>query len=122
MAWEKRKHSGGRYYTRSYREGGRVRRQYVGKGRLAELWAWFDAVQREEREIDAEERREERRQRDAYYASVFGPLDVLDAACDAAIRRDLEAAGYHKHKGMEWRRYGKARERHGDTNATQAQG
>src|SRR5205807_1871348 len=48
MGWDK-----GRYYTRSKKVNGRVVRRYVGTGRLAELSAELDALEREWRRMDA---------------------------------------------------------------------
>ena len=45
MGWDK-----GRYYTRSKKANGRVVREYVGAGRVAELVAQMDALERERRE------------------------------------------------------------------------
>ncbi len=58
MGWETRER-GGRYYTQSYRQGGQVKRRYIGAGILGELAAQFD----EERRLEAEIAREEERAR-----------------------------------------------------------
>jgi hypothetical protein len=103
MAWETRRR-GGRYYTRSRKVRGRVVREYVGTGQIAELCAQLDAMEREERDSEAELQRAAWRERNAHYAALFGPLDMLDAACDALVCQELEAAGYHQHHRGEWRR------------------
>ncbi len=46
MAWEK-KQRGGLYYRRSVRSGGRVTKEYLGCGPLAELVARNDLARRE---------------------------------------------------------------------------
>jgi len=60
MGWDK----DGRYYTRSRREGGRVMREYVGRGPLAELEAAYDRSQRERRAA------ERHTQRQTYYGGL----------------------------------------------------
>lgn len=106
MGWEKRK-GGGRYYTRSRRVRGRVRREYVPLD-IAHIVAELDAEERLEREYQRELKREqeaaEEAARAAFYARIFGPVDTLGAACEVVMRAELERAGYHQHKRGEWRK------------------
>ena len=37
MSWEKRGNNGRRYYTRSKRSSGKITREYVGTGELADM-------------------------------------------------------------------------------------
>ncbi|MBK6767823.1 MAG: hypothetical protein IPG72_02080 [Ardenticatenales bacterium] len=98
MAWETR-NGGGRYYTRSRKVDGRVVREYVGRGRIADLAAALDDLEREERAQAAAAWRAERETNDAERAAVRG----LGAAVDDAVAAELAALGYHKERG-EWRR------------------
>jgi hypothetical protein len=103
MTWETRKGKG-RYFTRTHRRNGRRIREYVGSGALAALLAELDAQEREEQATAAEIAAEEQQERDAYYARLFGPLDVLEAASSVLVREALTAAGYVQHDRGEWRR------------------
>jgi hypothetical protein len=98
VAWEGRER-GGRYYTRSRQEGGRVVREYVGTGPLAELAAEEDIARQELEESRREREREEMERLEALAAPV---LEVSEAA-EILARAHLVAAGYHRHKG-EYRR------------------
>ena len=49
MGWDR-----GKYYSRSKKVNGRVKREYVGKGELAELLAQIDAAERDRREAERE--------------------------------------------------------------------
>ena len=98
MAWEKRER-GGRYYTRSRREGGRVLREYVGGGLAGELAAEADRKRRELEEAQREREREDIERIKALAAPV---LEVSEAA-EILARANLVAAGYHRRKG-EYRR------------------
>jgi hypothetical protein len=98
MGWERG------YYYRSRKVGGRVVRQYVGKGRAALLAARLDAAERAKRQAQADAWREERARLDALDAEV----EALAAVTDGLVRAALQAAGLHEHKGQ-WRR-----KRHGD--------
>jgi hypothetical protein len=102
MAWETRK-GGGRYYTRSRREGGRVVREYVGSGPFAELVAEMDQVARDEREDRARRDRGEREREREKMEALIAPSVELGAAAEVLATAELVAAGYHEHKG-EWRR------------------
>lgn len=108
MGWERRKGGSGQYYTRSRRVNGRVRREYIGCREAAHLTAEMDAAAREghaaQREMMAEQRRAEQARHDAMYAAILSPLDALDTLCRVAMRRELEAAGYHQHDRGEWRK------------------
>jgi hypothetical protein len=98
VAWKDRER-GGRYYTRSRREGGRVAREYVGAGPIAELAAEADRIRRELAEEQREREREEMERLKALAAPV---LEVSEAA-EILARAHLVAAGYHRRKG-EYRR------------------
>lgn len=98
MGWERR--GSGTYYYRKVRgDDGRVRSEYVGSGRFAELIAASDRILREQ----AEEERQAR-------ADALAPIDLalaLTLAGEAHVRlyRDafLTACGYRRHRGQ-WRR------------------
>jgi hypothetical protein len=95
MGWER-----GRYYTRSRKVNGRVVREYVGTGRVAELAARMDAGKREQRllvNLDV------RRQKDEL-ASLGADLDAVEEMTDLVARAALLAAGYRRHNRGEWRR------------------
>jgi len=98
MGWETRAR-GGRYYTRSKKIGGRVVREYLGTGRVAELTAQMDAVERQEREQAQVAAKAERDTDRAQEAALIDYCKAIDAIADEA----LLAAGYHKHNGQ-WRR------------------
>ena len=99
MAWEKRER-GGRYYYRTRRVGGRVVKEYVGAGALAETAAERDRLERERRADDARRERAERER----LAREEAPVAALDAAVTALTRAVLVVAGYHQHERGEWRR------------------
>jgi hypothetical protein len=98
VAWERRER-GGRYYTRSRREGGRVVREYVGGGLAGELAAEEDRIRRELAEKQREREKEEMERLKVLAAPV---LEVSEAA-EILAHAHLIAAGYHRHKG-EYRR------------------
>jgi len=98
VAWEERER-GGRYYTRSRREGGRVVREYVGRGPYAELVAEEDRAKREL----AEEQREREREELERLEGLVAPVMEVSEAAEILAHAHLVAAGYRKHKG-EYRR------------------
>lgn len=96
MGWDKN----GRYYTRSRRENGRVVREYVGGGKMGELAAQLDAIEREQREVEraaAQAQREE-------VAALDAPLGELNELVDQLVQAAMLAAGYHQHKRGNWRK------------------
>jgi hypothetical protein len=100
VAWEHRER-GGRYYTRSRRspEDGRVLREYVGSGPLAELAAEED---RKKRELAEAERKREKTELE-HLKALIAPVEELSEAAEILAHAHLIAAGYHRHKG-EYRR------------------
>ncbi len=98
MGWETRGEHGP-YYTRSRREGGRVVREYVGTGEVAEALAHADETIRKSRRAKAECEREDLER--ARQTARTG--EDVDAAAEILARAEMVAAGWHRHKG-EWRR------------------
>ncbi len=95
MGWDK-----GRYYTRSRKVNGRVVREYVGTGEVAELVAQKDALERGRREAERAARRAER----AEVEALDAPLNQLNDLADLLARAALVAAGFRQHHRSEWRR------------------
>jgi hypothetical protein len=96
VAWETK--DGNRYYYRSVRDGERVRKEYVGKGEIAELIAHAT----EARRLAREDRRERERDELERLEALVAPVQELDGQAEALVGALLVAAGYRKRKG-EWR-------------------
>ena len=94
MAWERG------YYYRVRKRDGRVRREYFGKGEVAELVAQMDAVERERRELAALELRQEKEA----LAQVEAEMKAVEAQTVLVTRVALLAAGFHQHTRGEWRK------------------
>jgi hypothetical protein len=88
MAWERG------YYYWVHKVNGRVVREYVGAGRVAELTAELDASEREQRRLGALARRDTMAALDDLAA---GPEALVQWA-DLLTRAALVAAGYRQHK------------------------
>ncbi len=97
MGWEKRGEN--LYYYQSEREGGRVRKRYVGTGEQAERIAHADATIRRTKT----ERRERARAEMEEAEGLASMADELDDAAEVLARAEMLAAGYRERKG-EWRR------------------
>ncbi len=97
--WERRDR-GGLYYTRSHKVAGRVVREYVGTGPLAEFAAELDAEERRQREEQRQAWRDERERMETLEA----PIEELGEASETLARATLVAAGYRQHNRGEWRK------------------
>jgi hypothetical protein len=95
MGWDR-----GRYYTRSKKVNGRVVREYVGTGRIAQLASQLDAIEREQRQSQAQELRQRKKE----LASLDAEMKALNEETDRLARAALLAAGFHQHKRGEWRK------------------
>lgn len=99
MAWETRAR-GTRYYTRSRKVGGRMVREYVGRGLVGELAAREDAARRQARVQETEARRRQRADDRALRDLVV----TLEAQTTILVVATLTAAGYHRPKRGVWRK------------------
>lgn len=100
MGWEARGDGCRSYYYRGRKVDGRVVKEYVGTGEVAELSAALDARERDARAAAAEALRE-RRARDA---EVDADVGAIEEAARVLAAATLLAAGYHRHHRGEWRR------------------
>ena len=98
MGWESRER-GGPYYTRSRKVNGRVVREYVGGGRVGELVARLEELERERRRFEAAGAQLERVRVEA----LIAPVVELDEAAGILCRATLVADGYRRYQGK-WRR------------------
>jgi hypothetical protein len=96
MGWDMRG-----YYYRVRRVGGKVVRQYVGRGPLADLVAAADESDRLIRDQD----REAAKAVSAELSDLEDGLRGLDELVEAVARALLLAAGYRRHKRGEWRKH-----------------
>ena len=99
MGWETRQR-GGRYYIRSRKVGGRVVREYVGTGPLAELIAAQDAEARAKQLAASVALRAEQER----MAPAEAALAELDALAELLAHGALVAAGYRRHHRGTWRK------------------
>jgi hypothetical protein len=95
MGWDR-----GRYYTRSRKVNGRVVREYIGSGRVGELVAELDALEREARQADRQALQDEREA----LRTLDAPVAELCALADLLAQAALLAAGYHQHNRGTWRK------------------
>ena len=97
MAWDNR--GGRRYFYRSQRIGGTVRRVYCGTGARGE--------QAEQELAQAQARRAKERQAMTALEAKLTPLvamaEELEDGIDALVQAVLQSNGFHEHKGQ-WRR------------------
>ncbi len=105
MSWETR-NGRGRYYTRSRRVGGRIGREYIGCGPIAELIAESDRQERERKRAEAAGRAA----RQAQDAALDAQIDEVCGLANLLARGVLLAAGFHHHHGQWRKRREKARE------------
>jgi hypothetical protein len=98
MAWERRKP--GRYFYRSRRVDGHVRKDYFGKGIIGQLAADLAEEGRARRAEDAAALRTEQARLEALDRSPA----VLDRACALLATAALTAAGFRRYNYGPWRR------------------
>jgi hypothetical protein len=94
MGWDR-----GRYYSRSVRVNGRVRREYVGGGETGFLAAAADADRRALRAEKSGVWEKEKSQLETLDAD----LEALDEVAGLLTQAAFVAAGFHQHK-RQWRR------------------
>jgi hypothetical protein len=94
MGWERG------YYYRVRKVNGRVVREYCGSGRLAQLAARQDELERSKRES---RRLTEQRQRDEMEA-LDGQVNAVHEIADLFARAALILAGFRQHHRGQWRR------------------
>ena len=98
MAWEARSGTS-RYYTRSKRVNGRIVREYVGQGPIAELAHQIDIGERLEREA----KRKTFKAIQSRDSELDEKLDSFVNLSNAIASGLLILAGYHRHKRGNWR-------------------
>ena len=96
MAWERR--GSNLYYYQSERVDGRVRKNYVGAGEVAQAIAHADETIRRSRVVQSERARVELEE----VRTLASTGEELCEAADILAAAELVAAGFHTHKG-EWR-------------------
>jgi hypothetical protein len=93
------------YYYRSVRDGGNVRKVYVGTGEIARISHEADVLTRTGREAD---RRREKAELERL-ENLAAPVVELSEAAKILAHAYLIACGYHRRKGEYRRARGEAR-------------
>lgn len=88
------------YLYESYRDGGRVKRRYIGRGQYARDLLWL-SNHNDERDNAA---RQQRRDAIAASGATVAALDAYCVASGALVSDAMTAAGYHRHKRGAWRK------------------
>ena len=99
MAWERRK-PGRYYFYRSRRVGGRVVKDFFGKGAIGQLAADLAEEARARRAEDAWALGTEQ----ARLEALDRPPEALDRAATVLVEAALTAAGYRRFNYGPWRR------------------
>ena len=99
MAWETRAR-GGQYYTRSVRRDGRICREYIGTGPVAETIAAVDLMERSRRQAEHRALAVDRQAS----LTVEEAVMELDRAVETLARLELVCAGFHQHHRGQWRK------------------
>ena len=87
MGWENRRRK--KFFYRARRENGRIVKEYMGKGEVAEAAAKRDEAERAQR---------------AELKRIGVILDALRIVIDVLIEDQMIAAGYHRHDRGPWRK------------------
>ena len=98
MAWEPRGPQ--TYYYRSVRRNGRVTKDYLGTGPLAEFSAAEDAARHAQRQAAAEAWRQEQAARDALNRQIDTWWDMSTVL----LKATLYTEGYYQHDRGAWRK------------------
>jgi hypothetical protein len=112
MAWEGRRGTNHRYYTRSYRCGGTIIRSYLGRGGTACLLAESFAQIATDRAALRKRMQEWR----ATWKSIIAEMDASARETAPLVDAIMIAAGYHRHKRTWRRRRQRRAETMGSTN------
>jgi hypothetical protein len=100
MSWETRPRSVNRYYYRATKVGGRVRKEYLGAGPVAELAALSDMRAREQAAAQQAAWRTEVAQLTALRAEI----DAVEELASLSMAAVLLLGGYHRHDRGAWRK------------------
>jgi len=95
MGWDRRG-----YFYSARKINGRVVRSYVGSGKVAELAAELDVIERESRVIKKAEVKIELDR----VAALDESVDEFDSLVEQLALAALDAAGFHRHHRGEWRK------------------
>jgi hypothetical protein len=97
MAWETR--GGKKYFYRSIRQDGRVKKIYYGRGPVGTFAANAEALRRAERAANEEAMRAERNRLDIALALT----QELNRRCELLAAAALLAVGFHRPSRHTWR-------------------
>lgn len=97
MALEER--NGNYYYYKKERIGNRIVSTYYGKGEVAYLIAQLDEIEREEKQIKAEENLRFRQKLE----EIDKEIDLFEAKVKELTEKTLLSIGFYKTKSREWR-------------------